>query len=156
LIHNVGPRQPNRAWPVAPGFIYVVNSYPRLAALAKTMLELEGFSACAFEDRIEAWRAFAFAYPRPALLITDNLDGDAPAIGLIRQCRRVEPDLKTLLVESGVSTLLPEQEADLINGQLSLPYCGPLLLQEVRRLCASRSGRTGACRINSTLEIASS
>jgi CheY-like chemotaxis protein len=135
LAPTAGQRQANRAWPVAQGFIYVVDSYPGLAQLAKTLLELEGYSACAFEDRATAWQAFAFAVPRPALLITDNLDGDAPAMELIRRCRSVEPKLKTLLVDHRLPTCHRTPDQVEVDGLLPLPYCCPLLVQEVRRIC---------------------
>ena len=133
----------NRSWPTAQGFIYVVDTYPGLAQLAKTLLALDGFSVCAFEDRTKALRAFAFACPRPGVLITNNLDGEAEALRLIQQCRSLEPNLKTLLVDHRLSSSMQETETDLINGRLSLPYCGPLLVEQVRRLCPGWSGRNG-------------
>lgn len=133
------PRQANRAWPTASGLIYVVDSYPGLAQLAKTLLELEGYSACAFEDRATAWQAFAFASPRPALLITDNLDGDVTAMELLRRCRSIEPKLKTLLVDHQYSLRPTSSSPDLTDSRLPLPYSGPLLIREVRRLFTGNS-----------------
>ncbi len=129
-----------RAWPTAQGLVYVVDNYPGLAQFAKTILELEGFATCAFEDRAKAWQAFAFADPRPAVLITDNLAGDVAAMALIRRCRSVEPTLKTLLVDHRLPSGRPNPDQALVDGLLSLPYCGPTLVQEIRRLCPSASG----------------
>jgi CheY-like chemotaxis protein len=126
-----------RAWPTARGFIYVVDTYPGLARLAKTILAAEGFSTCAFEDRATAWQAFAFANPRPALLITDNLDGNAAAMDLINRCRSVEPELKTLLIDLGFQS--SQRILSQIDGRLPRSYCAPELIQAVRRLCSSRT-----------------
>lgn len=146
-------RRANRSWPAAQGFIYVVDTYPGLAQLAKVLLEQDGFSVCAFEDRTEALRGFAFACPRPGVLITNNLDGDAEALRLIQHCRLLEPNLKTLLVDHRLSSSIRETETELIDGRLPMPYCGPLLVEEIRRLCAG-VGSIQAVRANFTLEFA--
>ncbi len=137
----------SRAWPSGQGQIYVVDNYPGLARFAKTILELEGFSTCAFEDPATAWQAFAFAQPRPTLLITDNLGGDTGAIELIRRCRSVEPTLKTLLVDHCLPAGRSNPNQSLVDSLLPIPYCGPTLIQEVKRLCPVASRReacTGA------------
>jgi len=135
---SAGRTKACRAWPSASGLIYVVDAYSGLAQLAKAILNVDGFQTCAFEDRVEAWRAFAFADPRPGLLIVDNLDGAAAALELIRQCRALEPKLKTLLVEHRLPFNLPVPAENLVDGRLALPYCSAQLLQEVRRLCPQR------------------
>ena len=141
--HNFVPLQTTdhrrgacRAWPTGQGLIYVVDTYPRLAILAQTILEAEGFSTCAFDDRAMAWHAFAFANPKPALLITDNLDGDMAARDLIERCRSIAPKLKTLLVDHRLS--FGQSAPDWADGLLLRPYCSLFLIQEAKRLCTQR------------------
>jgi hypothetical protein len=129
------PRGACRTLPDAGGLVYVVDAYPRLATLAKTILETAGFTTCAFDDRAMAWHAFAFANPKPALLITDNLDGDPAAKELILLCRSIAPRLKTLLVDHRLPSSRPTP--DWTDGVIARPYCAPLLIQEVKRLCVS-------------------
>lgn len=122
-----------RAWPTGQGLIYVVDTYPRLAALTQTILDVEGFSTCAFDDPAMAWHAFAFAKPKPMLLITDNLEGDLAARELFDRCRSIAPGLKTLLLDHRQS--FGRQTPDWVNGLVSFPYCASFLIKEVRRLC---------------------
>jgi hypothetical protein len=129
------PRGICRAWPSGHGIVYVVDTYPRLAALAQTILEKDGFSTCAFDDRSMAWHAFAFARPKPLLLITDNLDGNPAARELFDRCRSIAPGLKTLLVDHRQS--FGRQTPDWTDGLVSLPYCASVLIKEVRRLCTT-------------------
>jgi DNA-binding NtrC family response regulator len=114
---------------------YVVDEFPGLAELAKMLLETAGFPARAFDDRCQAMRAFTSGGPRPALLIADDSDGDGLGIRLIRQCKALEPQLRTLWVSHRPSSILRESDRLLVNGFLRKPYCGPLLIDEVRRLC---------------------
>ena len=125
-----------RAWPTSQGLIYVVDTYPRLAALAQTILEVEGLPTCAFDDRSMAWHAFVFAKPKPLLLITDNLDGDPAARELCDRCRSIAPRLKTLLVDHRQS--FSRQIPKWTDGLISLPYSAVSLIQEVKRLCMER------------------
>ena len=125
-----------RAWPTGQGLIYVVDTYPRLAALAQTILEVEGLPTCAFDDRSMAWHAFAFARPKPLLLVTDNLEGDMAAQELFDRCRSIAPMLKTLLVDHRQS--FDRQTPKWTDGLISLPYTAVSLIQEVKRLCIAR------------------
>ena len=138
------PCGPCCAWPTGQGFIYVVDTYPRLAALAQTILEVEGLPTCAFDDRAMAWHAFAFAKPKPLLLITDNLDGDTAARELFDRCRSIAPTLKTLLVDHRQSfdRLTPKWT----DGIVSLPYSAVSLIKEVKRLCIERQVEFGLRR----------
>ncbi|HEX5219992.1 MAG TPA: hypothetical protein VFZ59_10540 [Verrucomicrobiae bacterium] len=119
-----------------------MDTYPRLAALAQTILEVEGLPTCAFDDRAMAWHAFAFATPKPLLLITDNLDGDTAARELFDRCRSIAPRLKTLLVDHRLS--FDRQTPDWADGVVSLPYSALSLIKEVKRLCIERQVEFGS------------
>lgn len=120
--------------------IYVVDGFPGLAEMAKAFLEAEGFPVCAFHDRVRAWQAFVYADPRPALLITDESGGGFSGIELIRRCRALEPNLKTLWISHRDPSSLAQRDRSLLDGFQSRPYCGPLLVQAVRRLCGLPAG----------------
>jgi len=120
--------------------IYVVDECPGLAELAKSILEVEGFSARAFNNRLRAWQAFVYAHQRPALIVTDDLGGDLAGIELIRRCRTMEPNLKTLWVSHRHPSNLTRRERALLDGFQPRPYCNPLLVDAVWRLCGPRSG----------------
>jgi CheY-like chemotaxis protein len=127
-----------RALPASQGLIFVVDAYPGLAEFAKTILDHAGFPACAFNDGVIAWHAFAFAAAQPQLLVVDDSTVNLSGRELIRLCRAINPDLKVILVKdrSSDSASLSPNVADAV---LDKPYCGPLLVQEVRRLCGPLS-----------------
>ena len=127
--------RPNRALPAASGMIFVVDGYPGLAEFAKTILDHAGFPTCAFHDSTIAWHAFAFAYTSPQLLIVDDSKAELSGLELIRLCKAINPSLKVILVKDPAADpgRLSPGMADAV---LLKPYCGPLLVQEARRLCA--------------------
>jgi len=133
-IIRAASHRPNHALPAASGLIFVVDGYPGLAEFAKTILDHAGFPTCAFHDSIIAWHAFAFATTPPQLLVVDDSTVNLSGRELIRLCRAINPDLKVILVKdySSDTERLSPGMADAVLGK---PYCGPLLIQEVRRLC---------------------
>lgn len=71
------------------------------AALGKHLAELlteSGFETRAFDSRMMAWHAFAFANPQPSVLITNEAEDSMSALELFQQCKAINPNLKTLLV----------------------------------------------------------
>jgi len=127
--------RPARALQAGNGMVFVVDCYPGLAEFAKTILDHAGFPACAFQDGIIAWHAFAFAATQPQLLVAEDSTSNVSGRELIRLCRAINRNLKVILVrdESSDSARLGPGVADAV---LSKPYCGPSLVAEVRRLCA--------------------
>jgi hypothetical protein len=134
------PDRNQLARPTTPTLIYVVDECPGLAELARAILKTGGFAARAFNDRIRAWRSFIFAEPRPTLLVTDDLGGELPGIELVRRCRKLEPNLKTLWISHRRPTNLTMRDRALLDGFQPRPYCNPLLVDSVRRLCGSLYG----------------
>lgn len=119
---------------------FVVDVYPGLASFAALLLEKAGIPARAYDDRVTAWHAFAFANPKPALLITDDAPGAISGIELIRLCKPINLTLKVLLITHRQLADLTESDRTLVDGVLPKAYCGPLLARKVRELLPSPAG----------------
>ena len=82
--------------------IYVVDDEPMLLELASVILEPLGYSVETFRSPETALRAFEFAQPGPALLITDYAMHTMTGLELAGACRRIRPNQKVLLVTGTV------------------------------------------------------
>lgn len=116
------------------GRIFVVDTYPDLATFALLMLEQGGYQARAFESQTTAWHAFAFANPKPDVLITDEGKGGLNGLELIRLCKQINPKLKTLLITAKRRAELARGDRALVDDVLPTAYCGPLLVTQVTKL----------------------
>lgn len=125
---------PSRAWPTAHGRVWVVESCPGLGNFVKSVLELQGLTTCVFRDPAEAWKAFAFADPRPAILIADDLDGRAALTELMRRCRNLEPGARFVLLAMPELGDVEEWYGEAPDMVIPLQCCGPLLAMQLPRL----------------------
>src|SRR5438067_2199211 len=82
--------------------VWVVDDEPMLLELASVILQPMGFELLTFRDPDAALQAFAATQARPALLITDYAMRTMNGMDLIRQCRRLEPRQKVLLISGTV------------------------------------------------------
>jgi len=78
--------------------IYVVDDETVLLEMAAVVLRALGYSVKTFTDAEAALAAFAEARPRPCLVITDYAMREMTGLRLIAECRRVDPEQKTILV----------------------------------------------------------
>jgi CheY-like chemotaxis protein len=80
--------------------IFVVDDELMLLELAVTILQPLGFNVRTFSDPKKALAEYLVA--RPALLVTDYAMGGMNGLDLIRECRRVNPRQKTILLSGTV------------------------------------------------------
>ena len=117
--------------------IFVVDDEPMLLELASVILEPLGYSVKTFRNPDAAIQAYTDARPRPALLITDYAMHHMNGMELIRECRRIDPLQKILLLSGTVGV-------EVFNGQscqpdkfLAKPYRAPQLVELVREILSS-------------------
>jgi CheY-like chemotaxis protein len=79
-------------------FIYVVDDETVLLDMAALVLESAGYRVRTFRNAEAALAAFVGARPRPSLIITDYAMPEMSGLALIAECRRAEPQQKTILV----------------------------------------------------------
>jgi DNA-binding NtrC family response regulator len=82
--------------------VFVVDDEPMLLNLAEMVLKPAGFDVRTFEDPRQALADFANAKPPPSLLITDYAMAGMNGLDLIRECRKLQPDQKIILISGTV------------------------------------------------------
>ena len=86
-----------------PSSVYVVDDEVCVLELAEAILTQEmGLKVQKFTDPEIALKAFEAAECRPSLVITDYAMGRMSGMDLIRECRRLNPRQKTLLISGTV------------------------------------------------------
>lgn len=118
--------------------VYVVDDEVFVLELAEAILTQEmGLKVSKFTDPETALKAFEGANPRPALVITDYAMGRMSGMDLIRECRRLNPRQKTLLISGTVDG---EVFADALikpDVFMTKPYQVQDLVNKVRDLLAA-------------------
>jgi ATP-dependent Lon protease len=82
--------------------IYVVDDEPMLLDLAEMVLKPAGFDVRTFVDPRRALADYAAAKPPPSLVVTDFAMGEMTGLDLIRECRKLHPAQKIIMVSGTV------------------------------------------------------
>lgn len=117
--------------------IYVVDDEPMLLELAATVLQPSGYEVKTFIDPTAALKAFAAATVRPALLITDYAMHSMNGMELLRECKRIHPQQKTLLVSGTVDEAIYRNAPVKPDRFLAKPYHSKQLLELVAAVLAA-------------------
>jgi DNA-binding response OmpR family regulator len=114
--------------------VYVVDDDEPVLQLVSACLENAGYAARLFNEPMAAYSAFAWANPKPCLLIVDYSMPDMTGFELLRRCRLLSPNLKAICI-TGV-LMMDEMEPHEIKPDLTLrkPFAFRELLGGVRGL----------------------
>ena len=82
--------------------IFVVDDEPMLLNLAEMILGAAGFQVHLFHDPQKALSAYVAAKPAPDVLVTDYAMAGMSGLDLIRECKRLNPRQKTILLSGTV------------------------------------------------------
>ena len=82
--------------------IYVVDDEPMLLDLAEMVLKPAGFDVRTFVDPHRALADYAAAKPPPSVVVTDFAMGEMNGLDLIRECRKLHPAQKIIMVSGTV------------------------------------------------------
>ena len=85
-----------------PVTIFVVDDEPMLLEMAVMILEPLHYQVRTFRDPQTAIAEFSAANPRPALIVTDYAMHSMTGMDLIRECRRIHPKQKIILLSGTV------------------------------------------------------
>jgi CheY-like chemotaxis protein len=99
---------------VPPATIFVVDDELMLLDLAATILEPLGFKVRTFSDPKHALAEYPAA--RPLVVVTDYAMGEMNGLDLVRECRRINPRQKIILVSGTV-------DENIYAGMQSRPDC---------------------------------
>jgi CheY-like chemotaxis protein len=83
-----------------PATIFVVDDEPMLLDLAATILQPLGFKVRTFSDPKQALAEYPAA--RPLVVVTDYAMGEMNGLDLVRECKRINPRQKMILVSGTV------------------------------------------------------
>lgn len=115
--------------------VFVVDDEPMLLELAAVVLKPVGCEIRTFRDPETALKEFATV--RPKVVITDYAMGRMSGMDLVRECRRLNPNQKMVLVSGTVDEHVFADALVKPNRFLNKPYQLEELSQCVRELLAA-------------------
>ena len=116
--------------------VFAVDDEPMLLELVALVLEPLGYRVRTFRDPATAVRAFSLAKPQPAVVITDYAMHMLNGMDLIRECRRINPGQKILLVSGTVDETIYRDSPIKPDSFLAKPYPAKRLAEIVESLVA--------------------
>ena len=117
--------------------IFVVDDEPMLLNLADMILGAAGFQVHLFHDPKKALSEYAAAKPPPDVVITDYSMAGMTGMDLIRECRRLNPQQKTILLSGTVDESIFANSPIKPDYLLTKPYQIHKLVEVTRSLVAS-------------------
>ena len=117
--------------------IFVVDDEPMLLEMAVMILEPLNFHVRTFRDPQTALSEFSAAQPRPALVVTDYAMHTMSGMDLIRECKRLNPRQKTILLSGTVDESVYANASVKPDRFLAKPYQVSDFVTLVQSLAAS-------------------
>jgi CheY-like chemotaxis protein len=125
--------QPN-AGASSPAMIFVVDDEPMLLDLAAAILQPLGYNVRTFRDPQVALAEFLKAWP--AVVVTDYAMGVMNGMDLVRECKRLNPQQKILLLSGTVDERIFADATTQPDTFLAKPYQVRDFVESVQRLAA--------------------
>lgn len=117
-----------------PVTIFVVDDEPMLLDLAEALLQPLGYNVRTFSDPRVALKEFPAA--RPAVIVTDYAMGEMNGLDLVRECKRVNPGQKMILLSGTVDENIFEGLAQKPDRFMVKPYPVHEFIETIRELAA--------------------
>ena len=115
--------------------IFVVDDEPMLLDLAAAILQPLGFKVRTFRDPKEALAEYPAA--KPEVIVTDYAMGEMNGMDLVRECRRINPRQKMILLSGTVDEHVYANETTKPDFFLAKPYQVRDFVESVQKLAAS-------------------
>jgi len=117
-----------------PATIFVVDDEPMLLDLAATILQPLGFDVRTFRDPKRALAEYPAA--KPVVVVTDYAMGEMNGMDLVRECKRINPRQKTILLSGTVDdSIYTEADAQSKPDRfLAKPYQIPEFVELIQTL----------------------
>ena len=115
--------------------VFVVDDEPMLLELAEAILKPIGYNVRTFRDPELALKEFPAA--RPEVIVTDYVMGRMSGMDLIRECRRLNPKQKIVLLSGTVDEQVFADAPVKPNHFMSKPYQIHELADCIRALLAA-------------------
>lgn len=120
----------------SPPTIFVVDDEQMLLDLAEMILEPAGFRVRLFLDPKKALTVYIAAQPPPEVLVTDYAMGQMNGMDLIRECKRLHPEQKTILLSGTVDESIYTDSDVKPDHFLAKPYQINQLVEVIHSLIA--------------------
>jgi len=105
-----------------PVTIFVVDDEPMLLEMAVMILEPLHFRVRTFRDPQTALAEYSASDPRPELIVTDYAMHSMTGMDLIRECRRIHPKQKIVLLSGTVDESIYTKAEATPDRFLAKPY----------------------------------
>ena len=119
--------------------VFVVDDEVLLLELVKLVLEPLGYGVRTFHDPDAALHAFSTADASPTLVITDFSMPRMNGMDLIRECRRLNPIQKTILISGTVNENVSPDAAAQPDGFLAKPFPARKLVELVKKVLSAKT-----------------
>src|SRR5476649_2250479 len=114
--------------------IFVVDDEPMLLDLASAILEPLGFNVRTFRDPKAAVAEFPAA--KPTVIVTDYAMGTMNGMDLVRECRRINPRQKIMLLSGTVDESVYDDDPVKPDCFIAKPYQVREFIESVKSLAA--------------------
>ena len=84
--------------------VFVVDDEPMIGELVGNFLQMEGIEVEVYHNPLDALAAFQASEPKPCILISDHRMPGMSGLELIKACKRLHPELKTVSISGTLST----------------------------------------------------
>lgn len=115
--------------------IFVVDDEPMLLDLAAAILQPLGYEVRTFRDPQVALKEFLVA--RPVVVVTDYAMGEMSGMDLVRECKRVNPKQKIMLLSGTVDEHIYADDPAKPDRFLAKPYQVNEFIESIQKLAAS-------------------
>jgi DNA-binding NtrC family response regulator len=116
--------------------IFVVDDEQMLLDLAEMILEPTGFQVRLFKDPKQALKEYAAAPSPPDVLVTDYAMPQMNGMDLLRECKRLNPQQKTILLSGTVDEAIYSRSDVKPDHFLAKPYQINQLVDVIHALIA--------------------
>jgi CheY-like chemotaxis protein len=118
------------------GRVFIVDVEPMLLELAEKVLGRLGYDIKTFNNPEKALTAYSSAENPPDLVITDFAMHQMDGLDLIRECRRLHPGQKIILLSGTIDETVYSGTGVRPDRFLEKPYLPPQLAEMVEELLA--------------------
>jgi CheY-like chemotaxis protein len=112
--------------------IFVVDDEPMLLDLAALILQPLGYKVRTFSDPKKALAEYPAA--KPVVVVTDYAMAGMNGLELVRECKRINPRQKTILLSGTVDEKIYADEQNKPDRFLAKPYQIPEFVESVQTL----------------------
>jgi CheY-like chemotaxis protein len=116
----------------SPPLVFVVDDEPMLLDLAAAILQPLGYEVRTFRDPAVALAEFPAA--KPSILVTDYAMGAMNGMDLVRECKRINPQQKIMLLSGTVDENIYSDSTSKPDTFLAKPYQLRDFIESVQRL----------------------